>query len=110
MSRTDEERLRDILASIEKCERYATQLNRADVGEMAYDAILRHMAVIGEAVRALSPDVRGTMSGIPWPAIAGLRNVVVHEYFRVERSLVVDIVENQLSRLRTAIQDWLDRR
>jgi uncharacterized protein with HEPN domain len=33
---------------------------------------------------------------VPWAAIAGLRNVVVHEYFRVDREVILDIVENQL--------------
>jgi uncharacterized protein with HEPN domain len=35
----------------------------------------------------------------PWSSIAGLRNVVVHEYFRVDPDLIRDIVDNQLSTL-----------
>lgn len=36
------------------------------------------------------------MTGIPWAAIAGLRNVVVHEYFRVDQEVILDLVDNQL--------------
>jgi uncharacterized protein with HEPN domain len=51
---------------------------------MAYDAVLRNLAVIGEAVRSLP---RETMPDVPWASIAGLRNIVVHEYFRVNPDL-----------------------
>ncbi len=50
---------------------------------MAYDAVLRNLGVIGEAVRTLPPETRDAMPDVPWPSLAGLRNIVVHEYFRV---------------------------
>lgn len=63
---------------------------------MAYDAVLLNLAVIGEAVRALPSETRDRAPDVPWGAIAGLRNVVVHEYFRVDAELILDIVDNQL--------------
>ncbi len=42
-----------------------------------------------------------------WKAIAGLRNVVVHEYFRVEPATVRDIVDHQLVPLAAAIRRHL---
>ena len=66
---------------------------------MAYDAVLRNLAVIGEAVRGLPPDTRERMDDVPWASIAGLRNIVVHEYFRVNPELILDIVDEQLAPL-----------
>jgi uncharacterized protein with HEPN domain len=66
---------------------------------MAYDAVLRNLAVIGEAVRSLPSETRALVPDVPWAAIAGLRNVVVHEYFRVDPDVVVDIVRRQLGPL-----------
>ncbi len=63
---------------------------------MAYDAVLRNLAVIGEAVRTIPGETRDLLPDIPWAAIAGLRNIVVHEYFRVDHELVLDIVDHQL--------------
>lgn len=72
---------------------------------MAYDALLRNLAVIGEAVRSLPAETRKTMPEVPWAAIAGLRNIVVHEYFRVNPDVVLDIVDNQLRGLASAIRN-----
>lgn len=71
----------------------------------AYDALLRNLAVIGEAVRSLPVETRRTMPDVPWAAIAGLRNIVVHEYFRVNPDVIFDIVDNQLVELAGAIRN-----
>lgn len=66
--------------------------------------MLRNLAVIGEAVRGLSPQTREALPDVPWAAVAGLRNVVVHEYFRINPDLVLDIVDDQLSALKDKLQ------
>lgn len=96
MSRPEQERFTDILHAIERCQHYAPYLRSDELAAMAYDAVLRNLAVIGEAVRALPVETRDRIPDVPWAAIAGLRNVVVHEYFRVDREVILDIVENQL--------------
>lgn len=70
---------------------------------MAYDAVLRNLAVIGEAVKALPDDFKTAHPQVPWPSIAGLRNVVVHEYFRVNLDLIRDIVSESLAQLADAV-------
>jgi uncharacterized protein with HEPN domain len=66
---------------------------------MAYDAVLRNLAVIGEAVRSVPNETRDAMPDVPWAAIAGLPNIVVHEYFQVNPDLILDIVDQQLTPL-----------
>jgi uncharacterized protein with HEPN domain len=99
VSRSDAERLEDIRAAISRCIVYRDHLDSTELGAMAYDAVLRNLAVIGEAVRSLSHDLKQQHPGTPWPSIAGLRNVVVHEYFRVDPDMIRDIVDNQLAPL-----------
>lgn len=48
---------------------------------MAYDAVLRNLAVVGEAVKSLPEEFKLQHVGTPWASIAGLRNVVIQEYF-----------------------------
>lgn len=93
-----------MLAAIERCQSYERFLGSRDLDAMAYDAILRNLAVIGEAVRALPAETREAMPDVPWAAISGLRNVVVHEYFRVNPDLIRDIVDNQLGPLADQLQ------
>lgn len=104
MTRSEAERREDIRAAIDRCLSYREHLDSAEFGSMAYDAVLRNLAVIGEAVKALPESLKGAHGEVPWPAIAGLRNVVVHEYFRVNPALVRDIVEQHLAVLRAALE------
>lgn len=70
---------------------------------MAYDAVLRNLAVIGEAVRSLPGEFKERRPDTPWASIAGLRNLVVHEYFRVNREAILDILDTHLPALGAAI-------
>ena len=99
MSRSDAERLADIRAAISRCIAYRDYLDSAELGVMDYDAVLRNLAVIGEAAKSLPDDFKQEHAGTPWPSIAGLRNMVVHEYFRVNPDMIRDIVDNQLAPL-----------
>lgn len=74
---------------------------------MAFDAILRNLAVVGEAARSLSEEVRGHFAEVPWHSIAGLRNVVVHEYFRIESGVIRDVVDSEVAPLAVAIRHYL---
>ncbi|KGN37186.1 HepT-like ribonuclease domain-containing protein [Knoellia subterranea] len=103
MSRAQEQRFADIQAAIERCRRYRPFLDSPEMGAMAYDAVLRNLAVIGEAVKSLADDFKASHDEIPWASIAGLRNVVVHEYFRVNPDLIVDILDNHLPLLEVAM-------
>lgn len=97
MTRSDSERLADIGTAVERCQQYRAHLDSAELGSMAYDAVLRNLAVIGEAVKSLSDDFKATHREGPWASIAGLRNVVVHEYFRVNPDLIRDILADPLT-------------
>lgn len=106
MTRSEKERFADILSAINRCQTYAPHPRSGHHQSMAYDAVLRNLAVIGEAVRALPVETRQALPEIPWASIAGLRNIVIHEYFRVDPGLILDIIDNQL----TDVADHLNQR
>ena len=99
MTRSSQERFADIFEAIQRCQDYEPYLRSHEFAKMAYDAVLRNLAVIGEAVRSLPSETRDEMPDIPWAAIAGLRNIVVHEYFRVNPDLILDLVDHELTPL-----------
>lgn len=63
--------------------------------------------VIGEAVKHLAPETRESAPGIPWADVAGLRDLIAHEYFRIETQRMLDIVERDLPALDRAIERLL---
>lgn len=106
MTRDARDRLEDILHAIDEIEgRLAEQLPAAAL----HDALCFQLVVIGEAVKHLAPDDRAAASGVSWQRIAGLRDIIVHEYFRIELERILDIVERDIPPLRAAIEDLLGR-
>ena len=56
--------------------------------------------MIGEAVKHLSDSLRAQHTEIPWTRIAGMRDVLIHEYFGVRVETVWAAVENRLPELK----------
>ena len=64
-----------------------------------YDAVVRNLEVIGEAVKGIPADVRERAPGIDWRRIAGLRDVLAHAYFAIDDATLWDIVRNKIPEL-----------
>ncbi|NJM66265.1 MAG: DUF86 domain-containing protein [Acaryochloris sp. RU_4_1] len=103
--RNDSERLKDILDAIAKIERYSLQgRDRFEQDELVQVWIVHHLQMVGEAVGTLSEPLTRQRSGVPWAEIVALRNVLVHEYFRVNLELVWRIVEQDLPDLKAKVE------
>ncbi len=59
---------------------------------------------IGEAVKALDPDLLEQHSGVPWKAIARMRDHLAHRYFDTDHAIVRDVVDNELAPLLAAVR------
>lgn len=103
--RDDRERFRDILDAIDRIERHSSRGRGVfDEDELVQVWIVHHLAIIGEAAAKLSESMRRAMADVPWPEIIGMRNILVHEYFGVDRDIVWAVVEKDLPPLRHAIR------
>jgi uncharacterized protein with HEPN domain len=63
------------------------------------DAILRRITIIGEATKRLSKDFREQHPSIPWKAIAGMRDVITHDYDEVDLDEVWTVIRENLPQL-----------
>lgn len=67
----------------------------------------RSIEIIGEAIKKLPDDLRDSHNTIPWKNIAGMRDILIHEYFGVSFKLVWDVVKNKIPELKTEIMIML---
>jgi uncharacterized protein with HEPN domain len=109
MSRDPALYLGDILGACRRIERMAAARTDEQLfdDEIVRDAILFNIVVIGEAAAGLPDDVQGRYPGIPWSRIKAMRNMVAHEYFGLDRALVLDVVRRKVPELRAAIEPTL---
>lgn len=70
-------------------------------------AVIRNLEVIGEAVKRLPEPVRSRQPGVEWKKIAGLRDILIHEYFGINVDGVWDVVQHKLSGLEAAVKHLL---
>jgi uncharacterized protein with HEPN domain len=90
-----------ILECIDKIERFTADGRERFFQEaMVQDAVLRNLEVIGEAAKRLDDAYRAAHPGVPWRALAGLRDVLIHQYEGVDLEKVWAIVEQELPSLR----------
>ena len=63
------------------------------------DIVLRQLTIVGEAAARVSADTKQRYPQIEWRRTTGMRNFVVHEYFRVDFTLIWDAVTTLLPAL-----------
>lgn len=116
MSRRDEiHRLQDIVERISRIRFSETLLIQSEndegqgIANTAFDAILYDLLVIGEAVKSLSNSIKERNSIVPWENITGMRNILAHEYFRIDGGVVRATIDAPLEILQTACSEELNR-
>lgn len=108
--RNDQERIRDIQEAINKIEKYATQGEEEFfANELIQSWILLQLQIIGEAARSMNSSTHEQHSEISWRDIIDFRNLLVHEYFRVDLKLIWQIVAQELPALKQQINSILKR-
>lgn len=90
--------IEDIKNSIAKIEKYTDKLT---AGEFAadpktIDAVIRNLSIIGEAVNNIPEDIKEQYAEMPWIAVIGMRNKIIHEYFGVDEDILWKTIKEDL--------------
>lgn len=106
MSRRDDERLEDILASAAAI---ASHLERGGLDDgLVFDAVRVRLIEIGEAVKDIDPELLAQEPDIPWRDVAGMRDHLAHRYFDTAHSILQATVEEDLPPLVAAAERLLE--
>ena len=94
--------LQDIWESTLAIEEYIQNLAEDEFysNRQVQDAIIRRLEIIGEAVKNVDDDFRNKYPQIPWKKIAGMRDIITHEYFGVKLERVWDVVRKDLPHIK----------
>ena len=108
MARRPEEYLADILDAVAAIRAYTRSGKRAFLrSAMARDAVIARILQIGEAVKGAQTggiDLEGLAPEVPWQQIAGMRDILSHQYWRTDPLMVWAVVTKDLKPLEAAVR------
>ena len=100
-----EDLLKDILQAIEDIEIFTktVTLEQFSSNKEKILAVIKSIEIIGEAVKLIPQEIRDKNPQVPWKAIAGMRDMLVHEYWGIDINVVWQTIQESLPILKTEI-------
>ena len=101
--------LKHILEAIQNIEEYISNSNFDVFGgdKKTVDAVVRELEIIGEAANNLDDKFKNNYPRIPFRDMTDMRNVLIHEYFGVDKKVVWDTCKEDLPGLKEIIEETL---
>ena len=111
MSPDDRIRLQHMRDAAEAARRFCGGRTRPDLDsdDMLRFALTRAVQIIGEAASKVSHEARAETSRVPWAAVVGMRNRLVHAYFDVDADILWTTVTESLPALLSELQSTLGK-
>lgn len=105
LSERDQVYVEHMLECIGRIERYAgDDRARFMQSEIVQDAIIRNLQTLAESSQRLSDAAKSSQLGIDWRAIAGFRNILVHDYLGLDLDTIWLVIEQDIPQLKNALK------
>ena len=106
----DKQRLQHILEAILEIEEFVSEVTEIDFSKnrMMQQACVRNFGIIGEAANHLTADIKDKYSSVNWSAVKGFRNIIVHEYFKVNVTVVWQLIHVDLVEIKQIVEQALN--
>lgn len=103
-------RLRHIVEAVDRIQRYVEGMSFPQflADSRTTDAVLRNLEIIGEAARYVPDEAVAAYPQVPWAEMRAMRNVVAHEYERVNLPTIWDTIQDDLPPLLPLLQAVLE--
>ena len=101
--------LKDIQTHSKRIITYTKDLSEQEFfkDSKTYDAVMRNIQIIGEAIKHLPSEIRKEYKNIDWKKAAGMRDIVVHEYFGINKDIIWDVISNKIPELEKEVKKIL---
>ena len=96
-----------ILQSIYRIETYLSGKNHQSFSDdfMTQDAVVRQLEIIGEATKRISKGLRNLNPLVPWSDMAGMRDILIHDYIDVDIDIVWKTASESIIKLKSLLQN-----
>lgn len=93
--------LQDILDSALKIKKYCNGLNYRSFckDDKTIDAVIRNFEIIGEAAKRVPNKIKLAYPDLDWEGMAGMRNILAHEYFGIKLEIIWKTISNKVPEL-----------
>ncbi|MHB1830594.1 MAG: HepT-like ribonuclease domain-containing protein [Candidatus Micrarchaeaceae archaeon] len=81
--------------------------DKFDESQELQDAVLRRLEIIGEATKNIPQDIKDRNKNVPWTFMAGMRDVIIHEYFGVRMDTIWKTITDDLPKVKKNVAKLL---
>jgi len=84
---------------VEHIEKFTKKISKKDFKNsvLIQDTVVRKLEIIGEATKNIPQKLKNNFTNIRWRYIAGLRNILIHEYFDIDLEIIWKIIKKRYS-------------